>query len=195
MNDAGEVARLRAVVEALFARHLYATTHHGPIFDQGIVNDAVGTFTPVYERAQANVAEADLAKVRLKVLGLEAENRELRKPFDDVVRVLSAERDEAKKDAERLREALEAVVNARGIIDPRACPGAGSPLAIAREALAATAPKEGTAALPGHTLHGRWSEGADGPDDPDCPCRATARQVECAAEGCGFCRAAEESNV
>lgn len=29
------------------------------------------------------------------------------------------------------------------------------------------------------------------PDDGDCQCRATHRQADCAAEGCGFCRAAE----
>lgn len=40
-----------------------------------------------------------------------------------------------------------------------------------------------------HHAHGRGTADA-GPDDPDCPCRATPRQAECAAAGCGFCRAA-----
>lgn len=40
-----------------------------------------------------------------------------------------------------------------------------------------------------HAGHGRGSA-EDGPDDPDCPCRATPGQRSCAAAGCGFCRAA-----
>lgn len=38
-----------------------------------------------------------------------------------------------------------------------------------------------------HEDHGR---GTDGPDDCDCPCRATGEQAACASSGCGFCRAA-----
>ncbi len=30
-----------------------------------------------------------------------------------------------------------------------------------------------------------------GPEHPDCACRATEKQSECAAAGCGFCGAAE----
>jgi hypothetical protein len=37
-----------------------------------------------------------------------------------------------------------------------------------------------------HSEHGR---GCDefGPDDPDCVCRNTEREVECSEAGCGFC--------
>lgn len=41
-----------------------------------------------------------------------------------------------------------------------------------------------------HKDHGRGTE-EHGPDDPDCPCRGTENQFECAVYGCGFCRAAE----
>lgn len=45
-----------------------------------------------------------------------------------------------------------------------------------------------------HRGHGRGS--IDGPDDPDCPCRGDYRyQADCAAEGCGFCIAAEDRKV
>jgi len=37
-----------------------------------------------------------------------------------------------------------------------------------------------------HSDHGRGDQ--DGPDDPDCICRGTDRQSECARFGCGFCR-------
>jgi hypothetical protein len=37
-----------------------------------------------------------------------------------------------------------------------------------------------------HADHGRSSSGEE-PDDPDCPCRATKSEQECAAQGCGFC--------
>lgn len=37
-----------------------------------------------------------------------------------------------------------------------------------------------------HADHGRGSP-ESGPEDPDCPCRATALQAACAKEGCGFC--------
>ena len=40
-----------------------------------------------------------------------------------------------------------------------------------------------------HKDHGRHS-GPDGdPDDPDCPCRGTYKQVPCSKAGCGFCLA------
>lgn len=42
-----------------------------------------------------------------------------------------------------------------------------------------------------HSEHGRSSDG-DGPDDPDCPCRETEKEAECASRGCGFCRAAQD---
>lgn len=41
-----------------------------------------------------------------------------------------------------------------------------------------------------HRQHGR--EGRDGPDESDCECRQTVRQMTCAMEGCGFCIAAKE---
>lgn len=37
-----------------------------------------------------------------------------------------------------------------------------------------------------HSEHGRGNAD-DGPDDPDCPCRDTPQQTECAGTGCGFC--------
>ncbi len=40
-----------------------------------------------------------------------------------------------------------------------------------------------------HSDHGRDDTG-NGPADPDCPCRATPNELECAETGCGFCRAA-----
>lgn len=40
-----------------------------------------------------------------------------------------------------------------------------------------------------HLEHGRGTAD-DGPVDSDCACRATHREADCAAEGCGFCRAA-----
>ena len=40
-----------------------------------------------------------------------------------------------------------------------------------------------------HTNHGVGSE-EGGPDDPDCSCRGTTHQTECANHGCGFCLAA-----
>ncbi len=42
--------------------------------------------------------------------------------------------------------------------------------------------------LSDHSDHGRGTE-ADGPDDCDCPCRSTNEERQCAAKGCGFCRA------
>jgi hypothetical protein len=39
-----------------------------------------------------------------------------------------------------------------------------------------------------HSEHGRGDE-EYGPDDPDCPCRATSEETVCAKAGCGFCRA------
>jgi hypothetical protein len=39
-----------------------------------------------------------------------------------------------------------------------------------------------------HSYHGR-GDSENGPDDPDCPCRATTLQAACAQAGCGFCRA------
>lgn len=40
-----------------------------------------------------------------------------------------------------------------------------------------------------HASHGRGTAD-DGPEDPDCPCRGTSEQEECAKAGCGFCSAA-----
>lgn len=40
-----------------------------------------------------------------------------------------------------------------------------------------------------HDDHGREAS-PGGPDAPDCPCRTTPEREECAAAGCGFCRAA-----
>lgn len=48
---------------------------------------------------------------------------------------------------------------------------------------------KGTGETPDHSQHGRGTA-EDGPDDPDCPCRAGALEAECAKAGCGFCRAA-----
>lgn len=39
-----------------------------------------------------------------------------------------------------------------------------------------------------HSDHGRGDE--SGPEDPDCPCRATQHEQACAEAGCGFCKAA-----
>ncbi|HEU0298865.1 MAG TPA: hypothetical protein VFR37_05405 [Longimicrobium sp.] len=36
-----------------------------------------------------------------------------------------------------------------------------------------------------HAGHGRGNE--DGPFEPDCGCRGTALERECASAGCGFC--------
>jgi hypothetical protein len=41
-----------------------------------------------------------------------------------------------------------------------------------------------------HSDCGRGDE--DGPFDPDCTCRGTDKQKECAEQGCGFCVSAEE---
>lgn len=41
-----------------------------------------------------------------------------------------------------------------------------------------------------HRSHGRGNK-EEGPDDPDCPCRETDGQADCAAAGCGFCKFAE----
>ncbi len=41
-----------------------------------------------------------------------------------------------------------------------------------------------------HVGHGSGTA-LDGPDAPDCPCRGTDKQAECAFEGCGFCGVAE----
>lgn len=38
-----------------------------------------------------------------------------------------------------------------------------------------------------HRDHGRGDE--SGPFEPDCPCRGTLNQAECAKAYCGFCRA------
>lgn len=40
-----------------------------------------------------------------------------------------------------------------------------------------------------HGDHGRGSI-EQGPDDPDCPCRGTTDQLDCALAGCGFCTSA-----
>lgn len=56
----------------------------------------------------------------------------------------------------------------------------------ARKKLAVYRPVRGV-----HAQHGR-SEPGSGPDDPDCSCRATSKQTECADAGCGFCVAAEQ---
>lgn len=40
-----------------------------------------------------------------------------------------------------------------------------------------------------HLDHGKSSDGQE-PDEPDCSCRGTEYQRECAWQGCGFCRAA-----
>jgi hypothetical protein len=37
-----------------------------------------------------------------------------------------------------------------------------------------------------HRNHGRGDE--HGPEDPDCTCRGTDKQKECAVAGCGFCK-------
>lgn len=42
----------------------------------------------------------------------------------------------------------------------------------------------GLAAAVKQLLH----EGHGAEDTPDCPCRATDKQEECAALGCGFCK-------
>ena len=39
-----------------------------------------------------------------------------------------------------------------------------------------------------HYEHGQGTE-ADGPKDPDCPCRTTEKVAICARAGCGFCQA------
>lgn len=39
-----------------------------------------------------------------------------------------------------------------------------------------------------HRGHGS-GDAESGPDDPDCPCRPTAKREECAGQGCGFCLA------
>lgn len=44
-----------------------------------------------------------------------------------------------------------------------------------------------------HDDHGRGDE--NGPDHPDCPCRATPRETECAQAGCGFCRSSHDNRV
>lgn len=41
-----------------------------------------------------------------------------------------------------------------------------------------------------HSQHGRGDQ--DGPEDPDCVCRGTNLETECAAEGCGFCSVASD---
>ena len=45
-----------------------------------------------------------------------------------------------------------------------------------------------------HTNHGVGSE-EGGPDDPDCSCRGTTHQTECARHGCGFCLAATKGGA
>ena len=40
-----------------------------------------------------------------------------------------------------------------------------------------------------HADHGR-GDAVLGPEDSDCPCRATRSQSVCASFGCGFCRSA-----
>jgi len=49
-----------------------------------------------------------------------------------------------------------------------------------------------------HADHGRGTY-EYGPEDPDCPCRATENQSDCALAGCGFCvpasRCPEEKDV
>lgn len=44
-----------------------------------------------------------------------------------------------------------------------------------------------------HGDHGR--AGADGPEDPDCGCRGSDKQIACAQSGCGFCLAATKDKV
>lgn len=38
-----------------------------------------------------------------------------------------------------------------------------------------------------HRDHGR-GDPEHGPDDPDCTCRGTTKEIECAKAGCGFCK-------
>jgi hypothetical protein len=45
-----------------------------------------------------------------------------------------------------------------------------------------------------HSEHGRGNDD-HGPDDPDCPCRGTLDEKQCADSGCGFCRAASASSL
>ena len=46
-----------------------------------------------------------------------------------------------------------------------------------------------------HAGHGLGTAD-DGPVDPDCPCRATPREAECATAGqCGFCRLPAPTNA
>lgn len=42
-----------------------------------------------------------------------------------------------------------------------------------------------------HEDHGRQCDPSGEPYDPDCPCRGSMLQKQCAADGCGFCVAAE----
>jgi hypothetical protein len=45
-----------------------------------------------------------------------------------------------------------------------------------------------------HSNHGRGANEC-GPDEEDCPCRATSFQYECASNGCGFCICAIDDEV
>ena len=41
-----------------------------------------------------------------------------------------------------------------------------------------------------HSEHGRGDD--SGPFDPDCICRESSLESECALAGCGFCKAAND---
>ena len=45
-----------------------------------------------------------------------------------------------------------------------------------------------------HAGHGRGNP-ETGPDESDCPCRTGPRRQDCAASGCGFCRAASKDDT
>lgn len=45
-----------------------------------------------------------------------------------------------------------------------------------------------------HRGHGS-GDAESGPDDPDCPCRSTAKREECADHGCGFCLAERPGEI
>lgn len=112
---------------------------------------------------------------------------------------LSDEFDRIVNERDRYRKALEDILDPIGEMQRRA-EAEGSELRvdgisavylannptylreIARKALNETSTTN-------HEQHGRGDE--DGPYDPDCKCRGTENQKECAAAGCGFCKSAE----
>jgi len=105
---------------------------------------------------------------------------------DDLERILDEHASLASRlravEAEReaLRVALQDVIDSydRWMVDPVDREGIADEIHAARIELAANP----------HATHGLGT--ADGPDEPDCPCRGTTEQDQCAIAGCGFCRAA-----